>query len=225
MARLTRAESAARTRRLLLDAAEKVFADRGFTDATLDQIADQAGFSRGAVYANYANKAELFLALLDRWLADDIAEGSDLQERHGTPEAAIEALRGHGGNRFADRRRYLLITEFRLYALRHPDVADRLRDYENSSREWYRTAVANAFGQAGVAPPASPDAIALMVLALENGIATLAHTDPQAIPQHSFLDSLQLLTEALTALAKTHDAEVSKASGKRSRRKDSDPES
>ncbi|WP_158684473.1 TetR/AcrR family transcriptional regulator [Amycolatopsis orientalis] len=225
MARLTRAESAARTRQLLLDAAEKVFADRGFTDATLDQIADEAGFTRGAVYANYANKAELFLALLDRWLADDIAEGRDLRDRHGTPEATIEALRGHGGNRFADRRRYLLITEFRLYALRHPDIADRLREYEKASRQWYRTAVAEAFEQAGLTPPAPADTIALMVLALENGIATLSHADPEAIPQHSFLDGLQLLTEALTALAKTREAENPQGERKRSRRRRSAPES
>lgn len=198
MARLTRSESVARTRELLLRAAEEVFAERGFADATLDQIADRAGFTRGAVYANYANKSDLFLALLDDWLARDIANAGDL--RRDSAEESIEALRSFAGNRFADRSRYLLLTEFRLYALRHPDVLVRLQAYERSSREWYATAVAESFDRAGMTPPADSKSIALMVLALENGIATMAHLDPETVGQHAFLDSLALLVRGLRAL-------------------------
>ncbi|MGW0634979.1 TetR family transcriptional regulator [Nocardia salmonicida] len=60
MSRLTRAESMQRTRAALLRVAEEVFADKGFADATLDDIADRAGLSRGVVYANFANRTELF---------------------------------------------------------------------------------------------------------------------------------------------------------------------
>src|SRR4051812_23720979 len=63
--RLTRAEQKARTRESLLRSAAKVFARQGFQAATLEDVAEGAGFSKGAVYANFASKDELFIALLE----------------------------------------------------------------------------------------------------------------------------------------------------------------
>ena len=64
--RLTRAEQRDVTRSRLLDAAEKVFVDRGFHAASVDEVAEEAGYSKGAVYSNFENKDELFLAVLER---------------------------------------------------------------------------------------------------------------------------------------------------------------
>ena len=64
--RLTPEKRRELTRAHLLAAAAEVFAERGFQRATLDQIADAAGFSKGAVYSNFASKDELFLALNQR---------------------------------------------------------------------------------------------------------------------------------------------------------------
>src|SRR4051794_40450872 len=55
------------TRDLLLDAAEEVFAAKGFDGASLDEIADTAGFTRGAIYKHFANKEELFLDVNKRF--------------------------------------------------------------------------------------------------------------------------------------------------------------
>ncbi|MGB3283855.1 TetR family transcriptional regulator, partial [Mycolicibacter algericus] len=54
------------TRNLLLDAAEQVFARRGFDGAALEDIADAAGYTRGAIYSHFGSKAELFLAVIER---------------------------------------------------------------------------------------------------------------------------------------------------------------
>lgn len=199
--RLTRAESALRTRAALLSAAEEVFADKGFAEATLDDIADRAGFSRGAVYANFANKTELFLALLDGWLQREIDDRLHRSDPARTPQQDIDALTGHGGNRFADRKRFLLLIEFRLYALRHPEVAECLRDYDRASTEWFASVIEQVATASGIALPAPAEQIALLVLAMEHGIATLAHTDPERVPHEAFLDSLTLLNRALSALA------------------------
>ena len=64
--RLTREQSRQRTRTAILDAAERAFASRGYRTSTLEDIALAAGFTKGAVYSNFASKAELFLVLLDR---------------------------------------------------------------------------------------------------------------------------------------------------------------
>ncbi|MCE5289720.1 MAG: TetR/AcrR family transcriptional regulator, partial [Nocardiaceae bacterium] len=65
MARLTRAESQERTRRLLIESATKLFLRDGFRATSLDAIGDEAGFSRGAVYSNFSSKGEIGIAVVD----------------------------------------------------------------------------------------------------------------------------------------------------------------
>ena len=67
--RRTRSESKVRTRTDLIAAARSVFLARGFHPATLDEIAEQAGYTKGAVYSNFAGKDDLFLALLVEYYA------------------------------------------------------------------------------------------------------------------------------------------------------------
>ena len=75
--RMTQAERREETREQVLAAAARVFAARGFHATSLDAIAEEAGFSRGAVYYNFADKEELFLELLDRRCAE---RAQDLRE-------------------------------------------------------------------------------------------------------------------------------------------------
>ena len=63
----TRERRLERTRSLLLDAAEEVFAEKGFTPASLDDIAHAAGYTKGAIYKHFATKEDLFLAVSDRY--------------------------------------------------------------------------------------------------------------------------------------------------------------
>jgi hypothetical protein len=70
----SRAEKKAETRQRLLDAAGRVFARRSFHGASVDEIAEEAGFSKGAVYSNFASKEDLFLALLERRIDERIKE-------------------------------------------------------------------------------------------------------------------------------------------------------
>lgn len=69
---LSRAEQQDRTRVALVQAAEVVFARDGFHGASLDSIAREAGYSKGAIYSNFDSKADLFLAVMDR-----LVEGVD----------------------------------------------------------------------------------------------------------------------------------------------------
>ena len=64
MPRLTREESRSLTRAKLLESARIVIAREGFESATIDRIAEQAGFSKGAFYSNFSNKEEIVLELL-----------------------------------------------------------------------------------------------------------------------------------------------------------------
>ena len=75
--RMTQAERREETRDQLLTAAARVFARNGFHATSLEAVAEEAGFSRGAVYYNFADKEELFLELLDRRCAE---RAQDLRE-------------------------------------------------------------------------------------------------------------------------------------------------
>src|SRR2546428_7362860 len=72
--RMTRAESQAQTRADLLEAAARVFKRHGYERASIAEIADEAGYSHGAVYSNFDGKDDLFLALYEQWLARRVAE-------------------------------------------------------------------------------------------------------------------------------------------------------
>src|SRR3569833_757101 len=65
MAKRSKAE-AEKTRQRLLDAAEKIFLAKGIAESTLDEIARQAGMTRGAVYWHFENKYDLFRAVYER---------------------------------------------------------------------------------------------------------------------------------------------------------------
>jgi AcrR family transcriptional regulator len=123
--RLSRAEQNDRNRALLLDAARRVFLERGYYAATLDQIADEAGFSKGAVYSRFASKADMFLALLEDRIAERAGQNAQLAgEMAGTGnfsallELAEQAERSAPGWR-------LLVTEFRVHAARDPELNRR----------------------------------------------------------------------------------------------------
>ncbi|MCC5884342.1 MAG: TetR family transcriptional regulator [Halomonas sp.] len=91
MARRTKAEAAA-TREALLDAAEGVFLERGVARTSLEQIAREAGMTRGAVYWHFKNKADLFRAMLQRVRMPF----EELVEEIGDPSLAekpLEAIR------------------------------------------------------------------------------------------------------------------------------------
>ena len=78
--RLTRQEQQARTRSRLMNAASKVFSCKGMQQASIDEVAQEAGYTKGAFYANFKSKEELFLAMLDEQFAQRLEELEELME-------------------------------------------------------------------------------------------------------------------------------------------------
>ena len=122
--RLSRPEQVQRNRGLVLDAARRVFLERGYAGATLEAIADEAGFSKGVVYSQFAGKADLFLALLEA----RIDERAEQNERPSGPRgsgrparAAAAPTRRQPGDAGWSR----LLIEFRVVAAREPGLNAR----------------------------------------------------------------------------------------------------
>jgi TetR/AcrR family acrAB operon transcriptional repressor len=101
MARRTKTEAAA-TREALLDAALRVFRDRGVANTSLEEVAASAGMTRGAVYWHFQDKADLFTALCERGqLPMEAMLATAGETRHDDPLAALRKLMIDGLTRLA----------------------------------------------------------------------------------------------------------------------------
>jgi AcrR family transcriptional regulator len=119
----------------LLAAAEKIFARDGFEAARLADIAALAGYTRGAFYAHFKSKEDIFFALLEEWIGRRIADVNAVLQSHADPAARLRALRKHYAQTATDRRLALLSLEFKLFAIRHPKAHARLRARQRPLRE------------------------------------------------------------------------------------------
>src|SRR3954451_12829543 len=112
-ARLTRIEQTERNRSLLLASARRVFLARGYHGATLEQIAEEAGFSKGVVYSQFRGKGDLFLALLEARIAERAQENARVVEELSGPDA-VARLGEHLVRGSRDEAAWgLLVIEFR----------------------------------------------------------------------------------------------------------------
>ena len=125
----TRERRLERTRSLLLDAAEEVFAEKGFISATLDDIAKAAGYTKGAIYKHFATKEDLFLAVSDRYWRryfDNFAEVMSSCDHIGARELEDIAERWRQLSRDRGAEHAALGIEFTLYLLRNPEARERV---------------------------------------------------------------------------------------------------
>jgi AcrR family transcriptional regulator len=115
------------TRRKLLAAAEKIFARSGYEAARLEDIATMAGYTRGAFYANFESKEDIFFALLEDWISEKLRSITSLLARYETRKERAVALRQYYVEMAHDRRLVLFSLEYKLFAVRHPEAYARIR--------------------------------------------------------------------------------------------------
>ena len=182
-AKPTRDEKKARTRRRLLDAAAEVFAHRGFAATSLDEVAEVAGFSKGAVYSNFAGKEDLFLSVLDEHVTRqmlDIRGEIDVTLTAG--EQVMEA-----GQRFMDlfqreRAWYLLSFEFLVYAARNPEFQVEFAARQRAQRAAVVAMLEENSAAMEIPMSLPPERMAVALEALANGIAFAKLADEQGVP-------------------------------------------
>jgi AcrR family transcriptional regulator len=189
----------ARTRALLLEAAARVYARRGFAGATLEEVASEAGFTKGAVYAHFGSKENLLLALLEEHLAGQVAEQIELFDRDRVTWERPLA----GSERWMDGLRenpdrFRLFVELWAYAQRDEPLRRRLADGLDALRVTFARFAADSAADAGVdAPPQSTEQFANVMLGLGVGFAMLELTDSQAVPPKLLGAVLSMLIRAL----------------------------
>ena len=181
-ARLTRAERTAQTRGELLAAAQQRFFEAGYHATTLDDIADAAGYTKGAVYSTFGSKAGLFLALFDDIVDQRLAATRAIIDTEDSgSEASLQAL----ADQPVEERnlRFLLLSiEFWVHAAREPALLDAFS-------ERYRRLRASLAELAPQDSPLDPQRWALVTLALSNGFALERLIDPDGVPNDLMADA------------------------------------
>jgi AcrR family transcriptional regulator len=182
-------------RRRILAAAAKEFAERGIHATRLEDVAAAAGFTRGAVYSNFAGKDDLIAAVIaDR--VDGMTGkglGMTLAAGAGLPALAAAYLASQVK---ADTNGHRLALETLLYASRDDDLRERIL----GPRKQLRAAVADWLReyakQSGVELPLPPDVLAVTLIALVNGIASEYLADPTSAPLDALAQAIVHLVPA-----------------------------
>ena len=180
--RLSRAERTGLNRDQLLAAARRVFLARGYERATLEAIAQEAGFSKGVVYSQFASKADLFLALLERRIDERAGRNEAIAKRLSGAEGVATLVRTAREQSEAEPEWRLLVLEFRLHAARDRELSRRYREAHQRTIAGVASVIEQVLASGGEEPIESPRHLAALVLALEPGLILERIADPRTIP-------------------------------------------
>jgi len=179
--RLTPQRRRALTRNALIDAAAEVFARRGFHAASLDEIAEAAGFTRGAIYSNFGGKEDLMIAVLDLFTKQqleafsavvDPAAGGSASERSAAAASVWTATQ-------REQNLAALSLEMRIYALRNPEFRRRLAISELHNQQRIAAFIAEVAAAEGRTLPVPAIDLAEMLRAFSDGLSQLAALDAE----------------------------------------------
>ena len=181
--RLSRAERREQTRKELLSAAEACFVSRGFHASSVDEVAERAGYTKGAVYSNFASKEDLFFAVYERRVERLLVEVVP-----GLRQAGAERAFDWGASAAIERRDrddgwLAVFFEFWAHVLRHPELRERFAAIHARALEPLADAVRALAEDRGLALPGDVEASQLVLAwnAMEIGLGLERLTQPQLV--------------------------------------------
>jgi AcrR family transcriptional regulator len=181
--RLSRAERSAQTRAELMASARQLFLRRGFHAASLELVAEEAGFTIGAVYSRFGSKADLFLAILDERIDQLVAEVAQVARLDQPLPAHAELL---AGRRMAllerEREWFPLVVEFWSHAARDERLRREFAARHERLVQAYAGLIEADYARLGLTLPLAPEVLARAVVAMGNGVALERLADPDRVP-------------------------------------------
>lgn len=194
-------ERALVTRQHLMKAAREVFTRDGFESARIEDIAAQAGKTRGAFYDNFKDKEDVFFAIFE----EDIARDQErvIEELTAAPDldARIAVLAEHLEELLRDKERIMLNLEFKMYVIRHPQKRKRLMGlFSEMSLRCSMTKINTLFPELVGAVVQKRRQLSLEVGAVIDGLALNSLFNPEALSREQRKRYLRLVAkEALQA--------------------------
>jgi AcrR family transcriptional regulator len=189
----------AETRAKLLDVASQLFTEQGFENTQLEQVAIRAGYTRGAIYAHYANKEDLFLDLLREQVKRRFAQLRVVLESESSTAKRLEKFRNWILHQMTDPPWAILTLEFKLYTLRRPSARAQLQSmysllYQSNGQEFAKLVFAERLSKSNALN-------ARRKLALLGGVLSAAVIEskfrPELLPRKPMQRVLNDLIEVL----------------------------
>ncbi len=206
---MSRDEQVERNRRLVLEAARRVFLARGYASASVDAIAEEAGFSKGVVYSQFDSKADMFLALLDARISERAEQNEQLAEQLGGRQLAEAVPALALSLRRAEPEWMQLVMEFRLHAARVPELNRRYAQLHERTVDGLASVYARLHERAGTTPRYPARVLAQLELAISRGafLEELAHPGAVDLPVTEIMSDLVLQTAPSAAATANQSAD------------------
>jgi AcrR family transcriptional regulator len=193
--RWTRERRLEHTRNLLLDAAEEVFARKGLLGAALDDIADAAGYTRGAIYSHFGAKEELFLAVIERQRQRFLDGFTDtIESFHRFSDIDLDELANRWREMSSGTDRAALGYEFTLFLLRNPEARERLAEQRLETVRSLGNFISKNIARLGATLEIPAETLARVILAVNDGITLGSHLDEEDLYQ----PYLQLIVSSIS---------------------------
>ncbi|GAA2751187.1 TetR/AcrR family transcriptional regulator [Kitasatospora cinereorecta] len=172
-----------RTRAALLGAALATFAEHGFRAASIEQICERAGYTRGAFYSNFSSKEELFLALFDEHSERTVARIAERIDAIADEQLTLQGVADVLAEiEPAERDWYLVTTEFTLHAIRDPQAAWVLAQHDARLRAEIARCLTGYLARAGRTLTADPEEVARLLIAVREGGLAQSYVEPEQLP-------------------------------------------
>ena len=186
--RLSREEKRAETRSALVRSAADVFARRGFHAASVDEIAENAGFSIGALYSNFERKEDLLLAAIEQNVSDWTRLFAErFRAADGIRDQARSMADAWIAGVSAEPEPFLLWIELWAYAVRNDRLRGELAARSTAIRELFTSLLRESAERAGVVlPDGLAEELGAVFDALGLGLAVRRLLDPGAVPDGFF---------------------------------------
>ena len=193
----TRADRRSETRAQLIAVAERRFTADGYHATSLDAVADEAGFTKGAVYSNFSSKEDLFFAVYERRVERSVAAAGHVPAATDVDAAVREQVAAAAARRDRDDGWLAVFLEFWTHVVRHPEHRARFAAAHTRAIEPFQRAVELFAAQQGVTLAIAPDQLAVAMFAMENGIGLERLTDPEIVDADLPVRLLELIFGAL----------------------------
>jgi AcrR family transcriptional regulator len=182
IARLTRAERREQTRDDLIAAADRRFVEGGFHATSLDQIAADAGYTKGAVYSNFASKEDLFFAVYERRATRMVEE---MERRFAAdPQAGLDRISSDTSGRVNRDDGWLAaFFEFWAHVIRHPELRARFAAIHRRLQEPVAAALERVAAARGLELPEAALPLAVASGAMQIGLALERLTQPEVVDE------------------------------------------
>jgi AcrR family transcriptional regulator len=176
---LTRKEKQAKTRSALLKSAAKLICRKGITEASIDDVTSDAGYTKGAFYANFKSKEEMFLVMLDQAYAEELerleahlpGEGAPAEEVRESAADFINFVR-------SDPEWPRLYFEFVVYAARNPEFREELATRNRAMRERIAEVIRKWAADFPAQPPFPYEDIGMMLFCMADGFLIQQLVEP-----------------------------------------------